>query len=68
LDVLSGLARSTNNGTQINIGGAAADNAASIGERIIQRELQVQPTLEQIIGKPVSLMVDRTIMMECYDE
>lgn len=68
LDVLSNLARSTNNGTQINIGGAATDNAASIGERIIQRELQVQPTLEQIIGKPVSLMVDRTIMMECYDE
>jgi type IV secretion system protein VirB10 len=68
LDVLSSLARSTNHGTQINIGGAAADNAASIGERIIQRELQVQPTLEQIIGKPVSLMVDRTIMMECYDE
>jgi type IV secretory pathway VirB10-like protein len=68
LDVLSGLARSTNNGTQINIGGAAADNAASIGERIIQRELQVQPNLEQVIGHPVSLMVDRTIVMGCYDE
>lgn len=69
LDVISGFARSgSNHGTQINIGGAAADNAASIGERIIQRELNVQPTLEQIIGHPVSLMVDRTIMMECYDE
>jgi type IV secretion system protein VirB10 len=63
LDVLSGLARSTNDGTQINIGGAAADNAASIGERIIQRELQVQPSLEQAIGHPVSLMVDRAIIM-----
>jgi type IV secretion system protein TrbI len=69
LDVLSGLARSnSNSGTQINIGGAAADNAASIGERIIQRELNVQPTLEQIIGHPVSLMVDRTIMTECYND
>jgi type IV secretion system protein TrbI len=69
LDVLGGLARSgSNSGTQINIGGAAADNAASIGERIIQRELQVQPTLEQIIGHPVSLMVDRTIAMECYND
>lgn len=69
LDVISGFARSgSNHGTQINIGGAAADNAASIGERIIQRELNVQPTLEQIIGHPVSLMVDRTIMIGCYDE
>jgi type IV secretory pathway VirB10-like protein len=51
LDVLSSLARGgSNSGTQINIGGAAADNAASIGERIIQRELQVQPNLEQVIG------------------
>lgn len=65
LDVLSGLARSSNDGTQINIGGAAANNAASIGERIIQRELQVQPNLEQVIGHPVSLMVDRAIVMEC---
>mgnify|MGYP002715542392 CR=1 FL=1 len=69
LDVLGGLARGgRNSGTQINIGGAAADNAASIGERIIQRELQVAPTLEQIIGHPVSLMVDRTIAMACYDD
>lgn len=69
LDVISGFARGgSNHGTQINIGGAAADNASSIGERIIQRELNVQPTLEQIIGHPVSLMVDRTIMMGCYDE
>jgi type IV secretion system protein TrbI len=67
LDVLGSLGRSNNSGTQINIGGAAADNAASIGERIIQRELNVQPTLEQAIGHPVSLMVDRTITMECYN-
>ena len=66
LDVLGSLARGRDNsGTQINIGGAAADNAASIGERIIQRELNVQPTLEQAIGHPVSLMVDRAIAMEC---
>src|SRR3954447_23842034 len=69
LDVIGALARGgTNSGTQVNIGGAAADNAASIGERIIQRELQVQPNLEQVIGHPVSLMVDRTILAGCYDE
>jgi type IV secretory pathway VirB10-like protein len=68
LDVLGGLGRSGNRGTQVNIGGAAAENAESIGGRIIQRELNVRPTLEQAIGSPVSLMVDRTIVLGCYDE
>jgi type IV secretory pathway VirB10-like protein len=68
LDVLSDLARDDNNGTQVNIGGAAANNVTSIGDRIIQRELNVPPNLEQIIGHPVSLMVDRTIVMGCYND
>ena len=55
-----------NSGTQISIGGAAADNVGPVGERIIRRELNVQPILEQAVGHPVSLMVDRTITMGCH--
>lgn len=70
LDVLGQVASwgEKNSGTEINIGGPAVDNVTSIGRRIIDRELQVRPTLEQVIGHPVSLMVDRTIQMGCYDE
>ena len=52
----------------LHVSSSDPNNAASIGERIIQRELNVQPNLEQVIGHPVSLMVDRTIAMGCYDE
>lgn len=68
LDVLGGLGRSgRNSGTEVNIGTSAANNVASIGQQIIQRELQVKDTLEQIIGKPVSLMVDRIIELPCLN-
>jgi type IV secretory pathway VirB10-like protein len=68
LDVLGSWARgSDNSGTEINIGGSAANNVASIGQQIIQRELQVKDTLEQIIGMPVSLMVDRIIELPCLN-
>lgn len=68
LDVLGDLATSGRNaGTEINIGSSAANNVASIGQQIVQRELQVKDTLEQIIGKPVSLMVDRIIELPCLN-
>ena len=68
LDVLSSWAQgSKNNGTEINIGGSFANNAGSIGQQIIQRELQVKDELEQIIGMPVSLMVDRIIELPCLN-
>jgi type IV secretory pathway VirB10-like protein len=67
LDVLGSLGRGArNSGTQISIGGAAADNVGPVGKRIIRREPNVQPTLEQAVGHPVTLMVDRTITMGCY--
>ena len=68
LDVLGDLARSGgDSGTEVNIGTSAAGNVASIGQRIIERELQVKDTLEQIIGMPVSLMVDRIIELPCLN-
>jgi type IV secretion system protein TrbI len=68
LDVLGSWARGGNNsGTEVNIGSSAANNVASIGQQIIQRELQVKDTLEQIIGMPVSLMVDRVIELPCLN-
>jgi type IV secretory pathway VirB10-like protein len=68
LDVLASWSRGgSNNGTEVNIGGAAANNVASIGQQIIQRELQVKDELYQIIGKPVSLMVDRIIELPCLN-
>lgn len=68
LDVLAGWSRSSDNsGTEVNIGSSAANNVASIGQQIIQRELQVKDELYQIIGKPVSLMVDRIIELPCLN-
>lgn len=68
LDVLPGLARGRNNeGTQVNIGSSAANNVASIGQQIIQRELQVKDELYQNIAHDVSLMVDRVIELPCLN-
>jgi type IV secretory pathway VirB10-like protein len=68
LDVLGGWARGgKNSGTEVNIGTSAANNVASIGQQIIQRELQVKDELYQIIGMPVSLMVDRIIELPCLN-
>lgn len=68
LDVIGSWGRSAkNSGTEINIGGAAANNVASIGQQIVQRELQVKDELQQIIGAPVSLMVDKIIELPCLN-
>ena len=68
LDVLGSWARGgSNNGTEVNIGTSAANNVASIGQQIIQRELQVKDELYQIIAKPVSLMVDRIVELPCLN-
>jgi type IV secretory pathway VirB10-like protein len=68
LDVLPSLARNKNNdGTEVNIGSSAANNVASIGQQIIQRELQVKDELYQNIAHDVSLMVDRVIELPCLN-
>jgi type IV secretory pathway VirB10-like protein len=68
LDVLPGLARGSNNsGTEVNIGSSAANNVASIGQRIIDRELNVKDELYQNISHDVSLMVDRVIELPCLN-
>lgn len=68
LDIVGNYAGSSKrSNTEINIGGTVADNAASVGQRLVQRELDVQDTLEQYIGHPVSLMVNQTIELPCLN-
>lgn len=68
IDIIGDIgSRGRRGNTEINIGGTAADNAASVGQRLVQRELDVQDTLEQIIGHPVNLMVNQTIELPCLN-
>ena len=68
LDVIGNYAGSSkSSNTEINIGGTMAGNAASVGQRLVQRELDVQDTLEQYIGHPVNLMVNATMELPCLN-
>ncbi len=51
-----------------NIAGAAAQEAARTGGRIIDRELQVRPTLRVRAGAPVRVLVMRDIGLRPYRE
>lgn len=68
IDIVGDFAgRGKRGNTEINIGGSVAENAASVGQRLVQRELDVQDTLEQYIGHPVNLMVNATMELPCLN-
>lgn len=51
-----------------SVGDAAAQQAASTGGRIVDRELSVRPTLRVRAGAPVRVLVTRDIVLRPYRE
>jgi type IV secretory pathway VirB10-like protein len=51
-----------------SVANAAAQEAASVGGRIVDRELQVRPTLRVPAGAPVRVIVSRDLILRPYRE
>jgi type IV secretory pathway VirB10-like protein len=51
-----------------SVANAAAQEAASVGGRIVDRELQVRPTLRVPAGAPVRIIVSRDLVLRPYGE
>ena len=49
-----------------SVANAAAQEAASVGGRIVDRELQVRPTLRVPAGAPVRVIVNRDLVLRPY--
>ena len=49
-----------------SVGDAAAQQAAQTGSRIVDRELEVRPTLRVRAGAPVRVLVTRDIQLRPY--
>lgn len=56
----------TNNSLSQSVGDAAASQAAQTGARIVDRELDVRPTLRVRAGAPVRVLVTRDIQLRPY--
>ncbi len=48
------------------VGGAAAQEAARTGGKIVDRSLQVRPTLRVRVGAPVRVLISRDIQLTPY--
>lgn len=70
--VLSVLANEAQNDNPFSfrqsVGDAAAQEAARVGGRIIDRQLEVRPTLRVRPGAPVRVLVTRDIQLRPYRE
>lgn len=55
-----------NNSLSQSVGDAAAQQAAQTGSRIVDRELEVRPTLRVRAGAPVRVLVTRDIQLRPY--
>ena len=58
--------RSENRSLAQSVGDAAAQQAAQTGSRIVDRELEVRPTLRVRAGAPVRVLVARDIELRPY--
>lgn len=56
----------TGGGLTPSVGDAAAQEAASVGGRIVDRELSVHPTLRVPAGAPIRVLVSRDIVLRPY--
>ncbi len=54
------------NGIMSSLGDAAAQQAAQVGSRIVDRELSVRPTLRVRAGAPVRVVIGRDIQLRPY--
>jgi type IV secretory pathway VirB10-like protein len=68
MSVVANGSENNNNrqGLTQNVGDAAAQQAASTGGRIIDRELSVRPTLRVRVGARVRVLVTRDIQLRPY--
>ena len=51
-----------------NAGDAAAAEAAQVAGRLVDRELQVRPTIRIRAGAPVRVLLTRDVILDPYGE
>jgi len=68
IDILKGrLGTPENNGVSVNIGGALIGNAATVGEKLVDRELSRKPSLEALQQEYI-VQVTRPMVFEAYPQ